>query len=102
MGESSPTVLKIEKIDNDKQKIILTGLIVSDEFCKQIIPILSRNNSVINEIFSSFSKTICGWCTSYYLEYKKAPKKMIQEIFENRKEKGDWEEDWEGEEISSI
>lgn len=77
---------KIEKIENEKEKIIMTGLIVSDEYCNQIVPIFQRNTEIISEIFSSFSKIVCRWCLEYYKKYKKAPKKFIQKIFDQKKE----------------
>lgn len=77
---------KIEKIENEKEKIIMTGLIVSDEYCNQIVPIFQRNTEIISEIFSSFSKIVCRWCLDYYKKYKKAPKKLIQKIFDQKKE----------------
>jgi replicative DNA helicase len=84
--------IEIKKIESDKQKIIITGLIVSDEFCKQITPILYKNNKLVSEIFSSFSKIVVNWCIDYFKEYKKSPKKFIQKIYEDKLEEDIYEE----------
>ena len=79
--------MKIEKIKNDKQKIIIISLIVSDKFCEEIIPILQDNMELIYKSFDSFNTIIINWCIEYYVSYNKAPHNHIQDIYNANKNK---------------
>jgi replicative DNA helicase len=76
--------MKIEKINNNQEKNIITGLITSDKFCKEIIPIIE-----INLFRVSYIKIICKWCINYFEKYNQAPKNYIQKIYKNNEEKED-------------
>ena len=70
----------IRKVDTDSEKQIITSLIVSDSFCREIIPVARL------EYFSSdFAATIFVWVKEYYEKYQEAPKGMIQNIYELEK-----------------
>lgn len=72
--------LQRRKVDDRIEEKILTGLIVSDSFCKHIVPILK------NDSFASpFARQVAGWCIEYYKKYAIAPFNDIQEIFELQK-----------------
>ena len=62
------------------EKELLIGLIVSDEFIKQIVPIMQ-----VQYLQASSSRTIASWCIEYYEEYKCAPKELIQDIYIQKK-----------------
>ena len=74
------------KIEAEKQRLIITYLITSDEFCRQIFPMILSNENLVMESFTSFSRIVLKWIISYYLKYKKAPKKHIQKIYQEEKE----------------
>lgn len=82
----------IKKIESEKQKIIITGLITSDEYCRHISPILDYNKSLTNNIFSNYYKITLNWCLDFYKRYNKSPKKNIQKIYEESYNKGEFEE----------
>lgn len=74
--------MKIKKaeVDLSSEDQIITGCIISDQFLKNIFPILDHR------LFSSKrSKKIIKWVKDYYLKYEKAPKKDIQDIFQVEK-----------------
>jgi desulfoferrodoxin (superoxide reductase-like protein) len=73
--------LSIQKIENTKQKIIITSFIVSDKFCEKIISILNENKELIYNSFSNYYKIILKWCIDYFNKYQKAPHNHIQDIF---------------------
>ena len=74
--------VKKTKIDTQVERQILTGMVVSDEFLKEIIPIYQP------DLFENrFSHIIADWCKEYFDKYNAAPKEIIQDIFNK----------WEGE-----
>jgi len=83
----------INKINTIKQKLIITGLITSNEFCKEIIPILNYNRELTNEIFSNYYKVTLNWCIDYYKKYNKSPKRYIQKIYKNSYEKAEYDDE---------
>lgn len=78
--------MNIEKIDNNKQKLLLTYLIISDKFIEEIYPILEEHKNIIYSNFNSFYKTVLIWCMEYYQKYMKAPNKHIQEIYNDKRQ----------------
>ena len=58
------------------EKELLIGLIVSNDFIKQIAPILN-----VAYLQASSSKLIARWCLDYYDNYSKAPSELIQDIY---------------------
>ena len=63
----------------DIEKSIVTLMIVSTEYCKQVLP------SVKPEYFESeWSKTVYKWVNDYFQIYTKAPDSDIRPIFENQ------------------
>lgn len=65
-----------KKIDNQIEKQILTGMIISNRFLRNIRQIYDPKLIQI-----SFVKTVAGWCLDYYQQYEKAPRQHIQDIF---------------------
>lgn len=63
-------------IDSRVERNIITGLIVSTRFLREIQPILRL------DIFQlKFAKTIAEWCLDYFQKYKIAPQKNIESVF---------------------
>lgn len=72
--------MKIErkKIDAKIERDLITGMIVSDDFLKNISSILNLEN-----IKSKHVKIIAKWCLEYFKTYSKAPNLLIENIFES-------------------
>lgn len=68
------------KLRVTQEKELLIGLIVSDDFIKQIAPILQ-----ISYLQASSSKIIASWCLEYYDSYSQAPKELVQDIYASHK-----------------
>jgi replicative DNA helicase len=65
-----------KRIDTVSEQNLLTGLIVSDLFCRQLLPIIRP------EFFQiEYSIPVVQWIKNHYSQYEKAPKGSIQEIF---------------------
>ena len=64
------------------ERRILTGLIVSTDYLRQIRRIWKPEF-----IESSSSRLVAGWCLEYYDKYEKAPLAEIEYIFEEKKKK---------------
>ena len=77
--------MQIQKINEDKQKIITISLITSDKFCEKIIPIFLDNTDVIYKSFNNFNRIVINWCLEYYKKYNKAPHSQIQDIYNSKK-----------------
>lgn len=72
--------MKTTKISLEPERQIITNLIVSDEFCKKILPII-----VFKNMKSPYARTVGPWIKDYYDHYKESPKTLIQNIFAQRK-----------------
>lgn len=68
---------KRNKINAVVEKNIITGLIISDRFIKDIQAIFQLNLLKI-----PYVKTISRWCFEYYEKYEQAPKETIQKIYD--------------------
>lgn len=63
-------------LDSRIERQIVTGLITSDKFIREIKPILT-----INSLQLPFTRFIATWCLEFYDKYQAAPNRMIQELF---------------------
>jgi len=59
---------------------IIIGLIVSDEFCKQFIPLLKANPDCLKV---PMVQTVSRWCIEFFDKYKEAPRNHITDIFKD-------------------
>jgi len=75
---------RIEAVDNKIEEDIIIGLIVFDKVCNKLMPIAKQDYFV-----SSQAKEIFKWIHNYFSLYNEAPRKHIQDIFENEKKKLD-------------
>lgn len=71
--------MKREKIETFQERQIITYMIVSTEYLREIISIIQARY-----FETSFCKIVCEWILEYWNEYKQAPGKQIQDIY-NRK-----------------
>lgn len=71
------------RMDSQPERQIVTGMIVSDDFLRQIRSIYRPDLMQI-----PFAKTVARWCTQYGQKYNKAPKQHIQDLFEHHTRKG--------------
>ena len=65
-------------INNAEEKHIVTGLIVSTEFCKRITEYID-----LDYFKNSYLKTLAEWSILFYQEHSKAPFLHINDIFES-------------------
>jgi len=67
-------------IDREIEKKIVTGLIVSTQFCRDVVPMLRLEYFEVD-----YARTVAGWIKIYYSKYKKAPGAHIQDLFTYRR-----------------
>lgn len=67
--------VEIEDVDPGIEKLIVTGMIVSDKFLGEIY------HAAKGEYFKGdITGTVAEWCREYFAEHKKAPKASIREV----------------------
>ena len=64
-------------VDSSIERKILTGMIVSTQFCDSVIPAFD-----ISYFQSSYSKKVAQWCKEHYRVYRSAAGREIQNIYE--------------------
>lgn len=60
---------------------IVTGLITSDSFCRQLAPILKKDYFAVE-----YAGIIAEWCRKFFHEYHKSPKQHIEDIYLSKRE----------------
>jgi len=65
-----------EKVDNKKERELITLCITNDTFLKKMIPIVTPAH-----FKTSMSRTVYNWCKDYFINYNKAPRGDIQDIY---------------------
>lgn len=68
------------RVDTEAERRMLTGLIISDRICREILPLI--NNDYLQ---NPYSPIVVEWIKKYWDKYQKAPNHHIQDIFENEK-----------------
>ena len=63
-------------VDLSTEKMIITGMIVSQQFCRETMRFMK-----LEYFKNDFIKTIAKWVSIYYNDYKTNPYKDIQSIF---------------------
>lgn len=71
--------MKREKIQILQEKDLLVGLITSERFCQDIIPVL-----VPRQLQVDYSKIIAGWIKEYFEKFETCPGKDILKIYRNK------------------
>ena len=73
--------MKREKLNTLSEKDIIYQLIVSDKFCREIVPVL---NTKFLEV--SYIKILAIWIKDYFEKFKEAPKKNIIKLYSSHVE----------------
>lgn len=68
--------MKRERLNTLNEKDIIYQLIVSDKFCREIVPVL---NPKFLEV--SYIKIVAIWIKDYFQKFKEAPKKNIIKLY---------------------
>lgn len=68
--------MKRKKVSSDIEESILTGIIVSDPFCRECEKIIRKGYFKNPQI-----ERVANWSLSYFKKYRKAPNKTIKDIF---------------------
>jgi hypothetical protein len=68
--------MKKERLDALNEKDIAIGLIVSDKYCREVIPVLNPKYIEIDYI-----RILSSWIKEYYLEFHEAPKNNIIKLY---------------------
>ena len=71
-------IVKRRKISLSEEKSILTGLIVSEKFTREMYTIVSETYHYFK---SSQIKVVIGWCLKYFEEFDKPIYSSIQDVF---------------------
>lgn len=79
--------MKRIRVNTTTEDLILTGMIVSDRFIREVQDVLD-----LKLFKSSRSKIVARWCIDYYNQHAKAPSVHIQDIFNQNAEKEKIEE----------
>lgn len=74
---------RIRKIDAGLDRQIITGMIVSTNYLREVIPLYKPQF-----LTAPFAVQVAGWCIDYYKQYEKAPVKHIQDIFHSKQRGG--------------
>ena len=74
MTTENPT-LKRRKVDLSIERRILTGMIVSKSYLRQIVPIFNPNY-----LQNSYTKKIASWILNYYKTYDEPPMSEIKNV----------------------
>lgn len=72
--------LKITKVNDDIERKIVTGLIVSTRFCQKVKPMYKPEFLQVD-----YARRVAGWCLSYFKDYQKAPDDVIQDMFDMKR-----------------
>ena len=74
--------LKRKKVSSGIEEDILIGIIVSDSFCREVSKIYKKGY-----IKNPHIERVILWCLDYFKKYRKAPNKLIKDIFTVEKKK---------------
>jgi hypothetical protein len=69
--------------ETDMERKIIIAMITSSRFLHEIKPIYTDDSLVL-----PYTRTVAGWCFDYYKQYKNAPEKHIQDIYELHSKNG--------------
>lgn len=74
--------MKVKKLDISPERQIITNLITSDEYCRQVMPIFRPDY-----LKASYARIVGQWIKEFYEQFKSAPGRAIQDIY--RVKRGD-------------
>lgn len=76
--------MKSERVNVLNERDLIYQLIISDKFCREIVPILNPRLLQIE-----YAKIIASWIKEYFTKFKKAPKKDIIKLYRSHIEEVD-------------
>lgn len=68
--------MKREKLDSLSERDLLIGMITSDNFCREIAPIINPRQLEIE-----YARIVASWVKEYYDMYGKAPKQDVTKLY---------------------
>lgn len=68
------------KVDMNPERLLITNLIVSEPFCRSIMPLFKTSL-----LKTEYARIVAGWIEDYWLLYKTCPGKDIQNIYQHKK-----------------
>ena len=68
--------MKREKLDSLSERDLLIGMITSDNFCREIAPIINPRQLEIE-----YARIVASWVKEYYSMYLKAPRQDIAKLY---------------------
>lgn len=68
--------MKREKLDSLSERDLLIGMITSDNFCREIAPIINPRQLEVE-----YARIVASWIKEYYSMYLKAPKHDIAKLY---------------------
>lgn len=67
---------RTRRVDNQIEKAIVIGLIVSTDYARRVQPVYHNDLLAV-----PFARTVAGWCLDYLKQYGQAPDRQISDIF---------------------
>lgn len=74
---------RTKKIEGHVERQLITGMIVSTKFCRQMKGVYKPDQFEI-----PYARKVARWCMRYFNRYGKAPRKHIQDIYNSEVRKG--------------
>jgi replicative DNA helicase len=72
--------MKTTEVDLSPERLIVTYMIVSERFLKEIAPVFRKNL-----MKASYARVVADWVLDYWYHFKDAPGRNIQEIWKSKK-----------------
>ena len=71
--------MTIQTVDNIRERRLVTLIIMDDDFCKQLCPIVNHK-----ELKTPYAYHVVQWVKEYFENYGDAPKDAIYDIWETK------------------
>lgn len=75
--------VELRIVDNGLERLIVTGMIVSDRFLRDVQTIYHPDL-----VAMPYARTVASWCLAYYKRFQKAPGVHIQDLYNSHARKG--------------
>lgn len=72
--------MTIQSVDNIRERRLVTLILMDDDFCKQICPLVNHK-----ELKTPYAYHVVQWIKEYFENYGDAPKDAIYDIWETKK-----------------
>lgn len=64
------------KVNTEKEKDLMTGLIIDTRFCREVLPVVSRELLQVEQF-----KIVLDWIQEYFQNYDESPREKIEKIY---------------------